>query len=135
MQHATAARVVEHAIGAMLSTNRGPDGQAPQYTVVVRDFDATSCSFDLHLAFVEGETYCCFESGCHFGFFDEAWFARLREHLPSDHPSLFRPLSVRRVNIAVPRGAKWLAPWAKSSSVETDRPRSTVLGPFTESPD
>ena len=127
----TAARI-EAAVRHLLSTNRSPDGTTPRYTVSVRNFDGETASFELHLGFVEGETYCCFEPGCHFGFFDDSWFARLREHLSAENSRVAHPMTLRRVSVTVPEGVRHPSWTSRDTTVRTTKRSTYSLGPFHE---
>lgn|GEM_PF-6604691 len=116
---------LSEAVKAMFDTNGGSDGISAQYGVLVHNYSPSESSFDLELTFLGGESYCCTESGCHFGFFDDKWFTRLAVELRSLDWSESVPLRIRSVTVYVEEGVMLAYP-----QQTTDEPWSYRLGPF-----
>ncbi len=74
------------------------------------DVRASACTADaaeveLVVAFRAGVRYCCFESGCHFPYYEAGWWAQLRECLDR-HGLGHLPLpAIRSFRGVIERGA------------------------------
>ena len=117
---------ITDAIRSMLTSNRGPDGQPAVYRVAAHGYEPSAGSFELSLGFRAGETYCCIESGCHFGFFDGKWFRRLADGLSSTGWSQPPPSRIRVVTVEVEQGVVLTV-----VPEEVEKPRSYEIGPFS----
>lgn len=94
----------------MFKGNKQPDGTRSRYGVVASNYDASDSSFDLQLTFLEGETYCCVEPGCHFGFFDDRWFGKLATALSDLGWFGTPPTRMRNGQATIESGAAFTVP-------------------------
>lgn len=109
----------------MLALHQRPDGNSVRFGVAAQDYDASDASFDLRLTFLKGETYCCAEFGCHFGFFDGPWFDELAQRLHGAGWRGPQPTRLRSVEVQIEQGVVLTIPPKEVSTSWSYR-----LGPF-----
>ena len=120
----TPESIIASAIEAMLT--RG-DADRCAYGVNVRDYCTSHQSFALELTLKGGREYCCMECGCHFGFFDAAWFELLAGQITSSkrwtEPDL--PTNISAVRVTVESGVRLTA-----TAQLIESPQTYEVGPF-----
>lgn len=98
---------LEIALRRLLASNLGAGGRLDRYNLGVETLSPDGLTFDVVLGFRAGESYCCYESGCHLGLYDRVTWDQFREHLRDIAPALHPPgLTVHRVLGEVARGTR-----------------------------
>lgn len=98
---------LEQAFRRLLARNGGAAGRLDRYEVRIGAPAPDGLTFDLVLGFKAGETYCCYEPGCHLVLSDGLVWDRLREILIEMR--MLRPplLTVRQLRGIVEPGSRF----------------------------
>ena len=114
------------------ASNRAAGGRRDYYGVRVDGVADTGSEFDLTLTFKSGEHYCCTEPGCHTGFQDSESWRHLREVFGNYGLADIPPLTIRRLNGVVERGALLRCNLAFGKSEEVSQGYNYEDGPYHE---
>jgi hypothetical protein len=94
------------AFARMQSSNIGADGRLDYYGFSVDDLSDDYSTFDLVITFQTGECYCCYEYGCHFGYFDDSHtWEQFRKAMDENVRNCLPQLKIRKVRVVVEEGA------------------------------
>lgn len=99
------SRKLEEAYRLCYSNSIYAPGRTDYYDFVVNPETDDGRRYILAITFKNGESYCCAEPGCHFGFWTAADWARLRSKLRSVGLEFLGPLSITKVHVMVEPGA------------------------------
>ncbi len=97
-------RRLEAAMQEYVSERRSEVGRLTRYGLQVEPLSDDGAEFDLTFTFLAGETYCCLEYSCHFGFRDHTW-PMFREILAASGWQPARRIAIRSVTVHVEAGA------------------------------
>jgi hypothetical protein len=91
-------------IEGLLSKNRGPDGNQPDYGIRALIESGKTPRIEIVLTFKKNSLYCCTEPGCHLGV-GPAFWAKLRARLKDSGIAESRYPMTLRVQGIVQQGA------------------------------